>query len=267
MNIRTYYEKTASMCFHASWIALIIAVCFFILHASNLFQGNILAITTPFLIVSIVQFTGSRIYEHRMKDLPAEYATRASSPLETKDILLTFMPAPTLRVLLFHPDGSLLGEIKDRNMHWFMWMVPNSLSMIMPKRYILTDADGEVLAEYMLKGGISPALSIINGNGSPIGTYKENLRESFIRIKGMIYTADGNEWIPVNVGGLLTVFELKTAAGKPIAAFQKGWMPLDWGKRFKDLNTPILTFHEKATANDKIAFFGFCASAFNHRSN
>ncbi|RFU65404.1 hypothetical protein [Peribacillus glennii] len=267
MNIRTYYEKTARMCFHVSWIALIIAVVFFVLHASDVFEGNIIVITAPFLIVSIVQSIGARIYENRMKDLPQEYASPASSPLETKDILLTFMPAPTLRVLLFHPDGSLLGEIKDRNMSWFMWMVPNSLSMILKKRYILTDANGEVLAEYAVQGGIGTAFSMRDGSGNLIGSYKESLRESLFRLKGMIYSADGQEWIPVNVGGMLTEFQLKTIAGKPVAAFQKGWMPLDWGKRFKDMNTPILTFHEKATAQQKIAVFGFCASALNHRSN
>lgn len=267
MNIRTYYEKISRMCFHVSWIALIIAGVFFVLHASKVFQGDIIAITAPFLLVGIINFTGSRIYEKRMEDMPEENVVSAVSLLEANDILLTFMPAPTLRVLLFQPDGSLLGEIRDRNMRWFMWMVPNSLSMFLPKRYTLTNAEGKMLAEYEIKWGIRTVLIMKDASGSPIGCYSECLKESLIRLKGMIYTADGQEWVPVNVSGLLNKFEMETKSGKPVASFQKGWMPLDWGRRFKELNTPILTFHEKATAEEKIAVFGFCASAFNHRSN
>lgn len=246
---------------------MIIAAVFFVLHASNIFRGDIIGITAPFLILSIVNFTGSRIYENRMKDLPEDKVVLGSSPLETEDILFTFMPAPTLRVLLFHPDGALIGEIKDRNMHWFMWMVPNSLSMVLPKRYIFTNAEGSVLAEYEIKWGIRNVIIMKDGRGSPVACYRESLKESLIRLKGMIYTAEGQEWIPVNVSGLLNKFELKTKEGKPIASFQKGWMPLEWGKRFKELNTPILTFHENATDEEKIAVFGFYASAFNHSSN
>ncbi|RFU60417.1 hypothetical protein [Bacillus sp. V59.32b] len=266
MNIRTYYEKNARACFHVAWITLIIAAAFFVLHVCKVLGGNIIAETAPFLTLSIVNFTGSRIYENRMRDLPEQNVVSLVSPLETKDILLAFMPAPTLRVLLFHPDGSLLGEIRDRKMHWFMWMIPNSISIILPKRYILTNAAGEVLAEYEMKSGIKTMITMMDGNGKLVGHYKENLKESIVRLKGMIYTAEGQEWMPVNVSGLLNKFHMDASDGKIIASFQKGWMPLDWAKRFK-MNTPILSFHDDATEEEKIAIFGFCTAAFNHRSN
>ncbi|CAH0347305.1 hypothetical protein [Bacillus sp. CECT 9360] len=267
MNIRTYYEKTARMCFHVSWITLIIAAVFFVLHVCHVIGGNVIAETAPFLILSIVNFIGSRIYENRMKDLPEENVVSLISPLETTDILLAFMPAPTLRVLLFHPDGSLLGEIRDRRMQRFMWIIPNTISVLLPKRYVLTNAAGIVLAEYEMKAGIKTMITMMDGTGNRVGYYKESLKESIVRLKGMIYTAEGQEWMPVNVSGLLNKFHMDTTDGKTIASFQKGWMPLEWAKRFKEMNTPILSFHDAATADERIAVFGFCAAAFNHRSN
>ncbi|MDQ0217888.1 hypothetical protein ELQ35_00150 [Peribacillus cavernae] len=268
MNIRTYYERTARRCFHVSWLTLIIAVIFFVLHVCNVFEGNIIAITLPFLFLSIAQFCVSRTYENRMKDLPPDNVMMTNvSPLATKDVLLTFLPAPTLRVLLFHPNGSLLGEIRDLNMHWFMWMIPNSFSLVLPKRYLLTNGEGEVLAEYKMKWGIKTVIYMKDNTGRLVGHYRESLKESIIRLKGMIYTAEGQAWMPINVGGLLHNFDIETEGGKHIVSLRKGWMPLEWGTRFKEMNTPILSFDDQAKVEEKIAVFGFCASAFHHRSN
>ena len=51
-----------------------------------------------------------------------------------------------------------------------------------------------------------------------------------------------------------------------IVSYQEGWMPLEWGKRFKT-NTPILSFSSNVDDIPKIIVFGFCAATLNHRSN
>ncbi|MBR8645952.1 hypothetical protein KEH51_24445 [[Brevibacterium] frigoritolerans] len=90
-----------------------------------------------------------------MKELPEEHIGTNAGLLKNEHVLLTFMPAPTLRLLLFAPDGSLMGEVRDLNMKWFMWMIPNFLSMLMAKRYELVDHEGRLLAKYHIKGGFS----------------------------------------------------------------------------------------------------------------
>ena len=62
------------------------------------------------------------------------------------------MPAPTLRLLLFDHKGLLLGEIRDQNMRWFMWMIPNFLSLLLPKKYVLMNNKEDIVANYHLKG-------------------------------------------------------------------------------------------------------------------
>lgn len=130
MNIREYYQKTSNSNFHASWISLLLAIVFFICHIFAMIPGNILLITSPFIFFSIAQFVSHRIYENRMKELPDEHIGTNAGLFKNEHVLLTFMPAPTLRLLLFAPDGSLMGEVRDSNMKWFMWMIPNFLSML-----------------------------------------------------------------------------------------------------------------------------------------
>jgi hypothetical protein len=264
MNIRDYYQKTSNSTFHASWISLVLAVIFFILHALMMISGNILWITAPFILLSIVQFTSHRIYEQRIKELPLEPIETSTALLQTENILLTFMPAPTLRLLLFASNGSLLGEIRDQNMKWFMWMVPNFLSMLLPKRYELVNQKGELLAKYDIKGGLFNKLTIRNHQGNLIGFYRED--KTLLKINGMIYRADWTEWMPVQTPAGLNSIEIKTTEGKRVASYQTGWMPLDWGRRFK-ANTPILTFPTHVEENSKIVILGFFAAALHHRSN
>ncbi|MFE4239971.1 hypothetical protein ACM6Q7_12545 [Peribacillus butanolivorans] len=264
MNIREYYQKTSNSNFHASWISLVLAIVFFICHAFTIIPGNILLITAPFIFLSIAQFVSHRIYENRIKELPIELIETNTSLLQTEHVLLTFMPAPTLRLLLFAPNGSLLGEIRDLNMKWFMWMVPNFLSMLLPKRYELVDHEGHLLAKYYIKRGLFNKVTILDHQGGVIGFYQEN--KSLVKINGMIYKFDGTEWMPVQTSGSLTSFEIKTKEGEKVVSYQEGWMPLEWGKRFKT-NTPILTFSSNVEESPKIIIFGFCAATLNHRSN
>ena len=66
-------------------------------------------------------------------------------------ILFAFMPAPTLR-LLFDHKGLLLGEIRDQNVRWFMWLIPNFISLLLPKKYVLMNNKEDIVAIYHLNG-------------------------------------------------------------------------------------------------------------------
>ncbi|MFK4391015.1 hypothetical protein CN563_20705 [Bacillus sp. AFS026049] len=264
MNIREYYQKTSNSNFHASWVSLVLAVVFFICHIFAMIPGNILLITSPFILFSIAQFVSHRIYENRMKELPEEHIGTNAGLFKNEHVLLTFMPAPTLRLLLFAPDGSLMGEVRDLNMKWFMWMIPNFLSMLMAKRYELVDHEGRLLAKYHIKRGLFNKMTILDDQGGIIGSYQEN--RSFVKVNGMIYKEDGTEWMPIETPGSVNSFEIATKDGEKIASYQEGWMPLEWGKRFKT-NTPILSFSSNVAERPKIIVFGFCAATLNHRSN
>ncbi|OIK07650.1 hypothetical protein [Bacillus sp. MUM 13] len=267
MNIRTYYVKTAKICFRTSWISLIMAAAFFALHLFGVLTGNILEIEAPFILFSIISFAGYRVYENRAQGLPIEAVTSCKPLEEQRNLLAAFMPAPTLRVLLFEPNGALAGEIRDMNMSWYMWMIPNSVSLILPKRYGLYNSTGKLLGMYNFGWGLLNKVVMKDGEGQLIGSFKEVWKKSLFKVNGMIAGAGGEDWIPVSIGGLLNDFELITCSGKKIVRFQKGWMPIEWGERFKEMNTPVLSFSEAAEMKEKVAVLGFCAAVLHHRKN
>ncbi|PLS17082.1 hypothetical protein CVD28_13580 [Bacillus sp. M6-12] len=269
MNIRQYYRKISHICFQAAWISLTLSILFFFLHAAGVLSGHILAIVLPFIMISIGNYISFRVFDTRAQELPSGWPllNEESKLFDERHLLFAFMPAPTLRAVLFSPNGKAVGEIRDQNMKWYMWMIPNSLSLLLPKKYGLYNSDGTLVGAYIFKWGLFQKASIKDQNGKDIGYYRESRKVSLFRLKGMIVSPDGKPWFAIDAGGLLQDFQLTNAVGIPLVTYKKGWMPLEWGNRFKDSNTPIISFHDSATANDKIAALGFCAAALHHRSN
>ncbi|WP_110927838.1 hypothetical protein [Bacillus massiliglaciei] len=259
MNIRDYYLKTAKSNFWAAWILLGLAIVFFILRASGLITSNVFFVTVPFLIISTAHFFSSDVYAKRARDLEEKKIATGSLHRE-ETVLLQFMPAPTLRLLLFEPNGALLGELRDKNMRWFMWMVPGAISVFLPKSYELVSAEGDVLAFYRVKGFFSNSMEIKNRSGTIIGYYHE--KKSLVR-NGCLYDSEDSEWIIIPEKNTIRDFPLKTAAGKSIAVIQTGWMPWEWQKRFEP-NTPVLTFTTLAGEKERLAVWGVCALLFHH---
>ena len=202
--------------------------------------GNILLITFPFILFSIVQFVSHRIYESRIKELPDEFIGTNAGLLKNEHVLLTFMPAPTLRLLLFAPDGSLMGEIRDLNMKWFMWMIPNFLSMLMAKRYELVDHEGRLLAKYHIKRGLFNKMTILDDQGGLIGSYQEN--RSFVKVNGMIYKEDGTEWMPIQTPGSVNSFEMPQKMGKRSFHTKKAGCLWSGGNDSRQIH-PYFLFH------------------------
>lgn len=266
MNIRDYYKRTAKSCYFVAWISLILAIIFFICHIFELFSKDLLTLTIPLIILSIAHFIFFQLYHNRVEKLGNELFHTSEGLLHMDYILFVFMPAPTLRLLLFDPEGLLLGEIRDQNMRWFMWMVPNFLSLLLPKKYVLLNNKEEVVAKYHLKAGLTNSMIVYNANNQIIGYYKENWKDSLFKVKGMLYKYDWIEWIQVSSSVGLYSLDLQTIDEKKVASFQEGWMPLEWTKRF-ELNTPIIHFSSIVEESERIIVLGFLTTVLHHRDN
>lgn len=265
MDIREYYQETAKACFYVASISLGLTILFFMCHIAQLFPKNMLIFSIPLIIVSVLHFLYFRMYEQRGEKLGDEpFAT--GELLEAEHILLVFMPAPTLRLLLFDPNGLLLGEIRDQNRRWFMWLLPNIISLLLPKNYELVNTKEEVIAKYALKAGLTNSMTMFDANDCVLGYYQEDRRVSFSTITGMIYTSDLSRWMPICATASLYSFPLQTVDRKKIASFQEGVMPLEWTKRF-ELNTPILTFSSVIDEGERQMLLGFLAAVLHHHDN
>ena len=196
MNIRDYYQKTAKACFIVAWISLILAILFFISHIFQLFPKEILTLAIPLILFSVIHFIYFRMYDNRVDKLENKTIETSGELFSTEDVLVVLMPAPTLRLLLFNSDGFLLGEIRDQNMRWFMWLIPNFLSILLPKKYELVNHQGDLLAKYHLTGGLSNSMTVYNANNGIIGNYQEEWKKSWFKIKGKLYRGR-REWISI----------------------------------------------------------------------
>lgn len=266
MNIRDYYKKTAKSCYFVAWITLILAIIFFICHIFEFFPKDLLTLAIPLIVLSFAHFIFFGLYHNRVEKLGNDPFPSSEELLHVDDILFVFMPAPTLRLLLFDHKGLLLGEIRDQNMRWFMWMVPNFLSLLLPKKYVLLNNKEEVVAKYHLKAGLTNSMTVYIANNQIIGYYKENWKDSLFKVKGMLYKSDGIEWIQVSSSVGLYSLDLQTIEEKKVASFQEGWMPLEWTKRF-ELNTPIINFSSIVEESERIIVLGFLTTVLHHRDN
>ena len=262
MNIHEYYQVKAGIAFRTSWLCLAAAFFFFLLHVFQIVRGNILLIAGPFLVIASVQFAWSRLYERRQTGNNAACYTPEQGLLEKGDLLLAYLPAPTIRILLFSPEGGLLGEIRDRNMNWYMWLIPNCVSFFLPKRCGLYDPSGNLLAEYRLRGGFRRRTAVLDSRGELLGIYEEDTKRSMVNLNGKIADRQGKDWVPISVSGFLQSFELKDIHGRTAAAYQKGWMPAEWSRRF-NVNTPILTLPADTEPEQRILILGFLVTALN----
>ncbi|WP_019241819.1 MULTISPECIES: hypothetical protein [Bacillus] len=267
MNIKHYYKKTANVYLNISLFSLLISGGVFFFALFFLTKREIWVSTTPFMLLSCLYFANYVVYTRRFESLPDELDTSKSNLLEEENILMTFMPAPTLRVLLFTPKGKLVGEICDYHSEWYHWLIPNSLSAILPHTYVLKDQNQRTLATYKLSSFMQNSMSIFNESEELIAHYKENWKKSFFRFNGEVINADGCVRMNINISGFLQSFTISSIDNRNLVSFQKGWMNLEWGEKFKELNTPILSFTSVSTNEDKLCIYGICARLLNHRKN
>jgi hypothetical protein len=266
LNIRDYYEKTAKGSYYTAWIFLIMAIIIVGLHVFQKLSGQIW-MTIPFMILSIVYFVIFRVNESRTSKVIEPKAHNENMILDEKELAAAFMPAPTLRMLLFTKQGTVTGEIRDRNMKWYKWLIPGSLTLFLPKQYGLYDDQDSLLAIYEIKAGFGHQLVVKNSEEKVVGIFEGNRQKSWVTINGEMYKPDGQAWLAVKTDRSLSGFYIQTDDEKKVAHFQKGWLPAEWGRVCPDPNTPILTFDESVHQEEKIMIFGICAVIFHHRNN
>ncbi|WP_026694941.1 hypothetical protein [Peribacillus kribbensis] len=266
MDIQNYYRETSKMHHHSAWVSLLIASLFFLFHAFGRLHGNIFLITAPFLLFGTYSIGRCFLLEAKIDKHAGCHGSALINMFEESYILFSFLPAPTLRLLLFEPGGNCLGEIKDLKGKNFLWFIPGPLAAMFTRRYGLFDSKGRLMAAFILKGVMANTLIMENKEGEIIGVYKENINHSLFALKGMVTDSNHKPWIPVSIQTGLGGFSLEDRQGKKIGSLQCGIMPIEWGERF-EVNTPILHFHELAGLEDKVAALGICTALYSSRKN
>lgn len=257
MKLLEYYQRSAKWAFWSGIAFLVFSAMgwfAFYQHWTDTF------IAIQCLIVSICSFVISAIQNNRSKTIELDQNVDLAPFIEHNEFVAINRAAPTLRVQLFTPDGNYTGELRDKKMNWWRWLIPQSIIPFIRKSYILVDEHEKILATFLHHGGINLRISIFDENFNQIGFYEEKAIEGLTKVRGTLTGADGNIIVKVETDLYLFNVNLRNMEDKFWANIQHGWMPLEWGKRFKELNTPIISFNKELTIREKQLAFGILHS-------
>ncbi len=187
------------------------------------------------------------------------------SLLVQDDLVLVFLPAPTLRMQFYHPIGSFLGELRDHSLAWYWWLIPNMISFWLPKKYILLDKNQKVVASFKVYAK-NERMEIYNESKKLIGTYYSDKKFLWTSTSGIFYNKVENPSVKVNTMVMAQEFTLERVDGAKIGKLSIGWLPSNWSERF-NCNSPIIQFSSLAKKEERIFGLAYCSLLFHHQNN
>lgn len=246
MNIRQYYEQVAAVSLNASLAAFIpaIFILFYSVVVTKIYQ--LLLFIIPFLIYSFYCYQVFLLNKNRAKSIQIESfekETCATNLLQESTLLLHFLPAPSLRLLFFNPSGIKVGEIRDRSMFFIRWFLPFFLDRFFNRRFILYDQADKPFVHFHL---YKDRIEMITQEGVLLTTVYKLQKEKCVE-----YLLD-SQFIQMIKSGIPADYSFVTAENKLFGRIQRGMMPLEWGQKFVNPNTPILTYAGSNEEKDRL---------------
>ncbi|MBM4761990.1 hypothetical protein [Bacillus sp. B15-48] len=241
MCIQQYYLQTSKTYLNACiltflLLSAILTVCMFLA-----IRPPFALVAIPFFIVAISQFNGYIRFRNHSKE--AHFKINSTEKIDfftNPNFLLALAPAPALKILLFHPNGFLTGELKEVEGKFWRWFLPSFFDFYVKKRFGFYNQEGELLALIDVK---QKEIAVLDRKGNNVVTFNthsqigESLRD---RVQ---YRAE-------HLSSMYTDIHIHRQK-HPVSRLRKGWMPLEWGTNFH-VNTPILSFDPQATKNDRL---------------
>jgi hypothetical protein len=258
MNIQQYYRSAANIALNGSFAALIPVFIFIIPIYVVIPKKEMIFLAVPFLIYSFISYQSYILNRERSIGSKTPTVSSHHHDISSKEYLLTFMPAPSLRMMLFHPNGFVNFEICDLRYIKLRWFLPYFLDRLFPVEYGLFDPDGRLFATIKWSGRKA---QVYKESGSPLFTV-EGKSTQF-----QISSIAGERLIIVDTKATYTDIQFKNEENQTIGRVRKGWMPLEWGEFFKDANTPVLSFDGSLTEDEKLIILTLLIKLYRYRNH
>lgn len=255
MNIQQYYEQAAMASLNAALVAFIPSILLLIYAVFIVQAYYLILLSAPFLIYSFFCYQKFLLNKNRANAVkfPSDIKTISIENLfDQTELLMTLMPAPSLRLLLFAPNGMKVGEIRDQSFSIIRWFLPSFMDRLFVKKYSLYNHEDQPVAFYYdFRDRLE--IEIPDEEGRVILYKSSNGKKKEFVFENRSITIENKS---------LQDFSFLTSDGKKIAQIQTGWMPLEWGERFLNLNTPILRLDEYGSSKDKLQLFSLLISIY-----
>lgn len=258
MSIRQYYQQTAYISLNGSIISA--GVLTMIFAASLLFSWNIplFLVAAPFFFLVFLHYNRFIFYKNKSEESEEAFHRYDDKQLlEQNHLLIAFAPAPAVRLLFFTPDGMLAGELRELSTRKYRWFIPYFLDKRIKKQIGIYDSNGTLQGRLKQERN---RLKFLNAQNDVVGLFF-----SKNKTKGTIGSAVLSGGRKLNIDKIAgSIHDLKFIRDDSItkARLQKGWMPLEWTRLFKEANTPVLTFDYTMVQEERLAVFAALASLY-----
>lgn len=261
MNIEQYYEQSATASLNASLVAFIPPTLLLIYSVVITDIYQLLLLEIPFLIYSFYCYQLFLLEKKRAQSVNAASIAneqKGQSPLSESALLLLFLPAPSLRLLLFTPGGLKAGEIRDKSFFRIRWFLPFFVDKLFTRKIGFYDAQEQALAFFHFH---RDRLEIVAGDGECLMTIfkvKKGKKKEYVLKEHTVM---------IEKKGIPADYSFLTYENRLIAEIKTGWMPVEWGERFVNPNTPIMRFHQHLTNEEKIQIMAIISTMYAYTNH
>ncbi|WHY75672.1 hypothetical protein QNH20_16245 [Neobacillus sp. WH10] len=257
MKINEYYRDTANLNLNGSIAALCPTIMIIVINFSIIKHREIMLYTIPFLMYSLISF---QLYLFRMRQSIAISKNIVKSEVinqslfEARHLLVMYMNTQSSRLHLYFSDGHLAGVIKKfREKSW----KPLRLS----KTYALYNFDNEVLGFFKVKGRKSIMIEVYNRNNNLLGRLeKKNL--GWRKSQKELFDGFGRYVGAIEGSSVFMDEKILDQCHQHVGRLRRGWMPLEWNQLFPEPNTPVLSFREILSEEDKLLRMSFLINEY-----
>jgi hypothetical protein len=256
MSIKQYYFRTAQSYFQSFIVAITLFTLLLMIGLLLPTRPPLGLLLIPFSLFAALQFKGYLRYKKRFEEaLFVRQGEELDDFFSYSDYLLTFAPAPALRLMLFHPNRLLAGEIKELNHKLWRYLLPDMLDRRVKKTFGLYDSKGKLLAYFV---AMNKRVEVVDVDMNVVMKYDHHKKIGTVDETGVRFTrsSHSNVFMDVRV----------EREEQVVSRLQKGWMPTKWTKHFT-INTPILSFDISANQTDKLLTLAAVISQYQYENH
>ncbi|MDR6998226.1 hypothetical protein [Neobacillus niacini] len=254
MKIDQYYRESACLSLNGSIAALIPTVFITLADLSFFKNKDLILLTIPFIIYSFISF---QIYLFkvrqaiRIKRNLLRSRNFYHSIFETSHLLVVYLPK---RLQLFFPDGHLAGEIKK-------YRGKKVGFPVFSKIYALYDLNNQVIGIFKVNKGKYHKIEVYDRNQVYRGYYQIQ-KLNFRKYKKELFNANGRFIGAVEGASHFMDEKIMNSANRQLGRLRRGWMPLEWSNFFPEPNTPVLSFPDRLSEQDKLLQMSFLVNEY-----
>ncbi|SFA91823.1 MULTISPECIES: hypothetical protein [unclassified Bacillus (in: firmicutes)] len=253
MKIDQYYKQSANLSLNASIVALFPIIFFMVLSLFVFRNEQLLILNLPFFIYS---YSSYQLYLKRNK-MALDSANEKCNMkeyyrwMDCREFLILHSEEEEDTILFFQPNGYLVAALKQKKDKLSAKVKSLLSGSDHPLKYELVDHEETILSTIILKK--SKGLMDIYGQYHEyLGSFQKD-KDNFFQVgkNAEVVSSNGNQ-VGVLNSSYFFMDDQIVRDGKRLARLRKGWLSVEWNKRFPDPNTPVLTFDENLLDSERL---------------